>query len=178
MPEYRRRLPHFHPDNAYLFVTWRLHGSVPVPKPDVIYPTPGHAFVAEDRALDRSPGPQWLSDTRIARLVAHTLRAGENEKHWYELYAWAIMPNHVHVLLLPKVPLRQIMQWIKGRTARDANQLLGRMGEPFWKHESYDHWVRSEAQFNRIAAYIEMNPVSAGFVTKPEDWRWSSATAS
>jgi len=41
---------------------------VPVPKPDVIYPTPGHAFVAEDRALDGSPGPQWLSDTRIARL--------------------------------------------------------------------------------------------------------------
>jgi len=104
-----------------LFVTWRLHGSVPVPKPDVIYPTPVHAFVAEDRALDRSPGPQWLSDTRIARL-----------------------------------------QWIKGRTARDANLLLSRMGEPFWKHESYDHRVRSEAQFNRIAAYIEKNPVSAG----------------
>src|ERR1039457_6313812 len=36
MAEYRRRLPHFHPDGEYLFVTWRLHGSLPVVQPEVI----------------------------------------------------------------------------------------------------------------------------------------------
>src|ERR1035441_4044119 len=44
MAEYRRRLPHFHPDGEYLFVTWRLHGSFPVAPPDIIYATPGGAF--------------------------------------------------------------------------------------------------------------------------------------
>jgi putative transposase len=178
MAEYRRRLPHFHPDDAYLFVTWRLHGSLPAVQPDVTYPTPGYAFVAEDRALDKSPGPRWLSDTRVARLVGETIRAGESEKHFYELYAWVIMPNHVHVLLLPRAPMCQITQWIKGRTARNANLLLGRAGGPFWQHESYDHWVRSENQFNRIVTYTEDNPVKAGFAARPEDWPWSSATAS
>ncbi|MFY9727362.1 MAG: hypothetical protein WAJ87_17830 [Bryobacteraceae bacterium] len=38
------------------------------------------------------------------------------------------------------------------------------------------YWVRNEKEFNRIAVYIEENPVSAGLVTTPEDWPWSSAT--
>src|SRR5271168_3102115 len=60
MPEYRRRLRHFHRDDAYLFLTWRLWGSLPrklapslqvgwqakPPAPPKLYPTPGHAFVA------------------------------------------------------------------------------------------------------------------------------------
>lgn len=85
------------------------------------------------------------------------------------------MPNHVHILVLPKAPLRQITQWIKGTTARAGNLLLGLTGEPFWQHESYDHWARDARERDRIAAYIEDNPVSAGLVAKPEDWRWSSA---
>jgi putative transposase len=72
--------------------------------------------------------------------------------------------------------LPQITHWIKGRTAREGNLLLGRTGEPFWQDESYDHWVRNEREFHRIVKYIEWNPVSAGLVTKPEDWPWSSAT--
>ena len=70
MPEYRRRLPHFQRDDAYLFLTWRLWGSLP-PKPlSHRYPTPGHAFVAADRILHRDrSGPLWLGQPRIARLV-------------------------------------------------------------------------------------------------------------
>lgn len=125
MTVYRRRLPHFHPDGECLFVTWRLHGSLPVPEPDVIYPTPGHLFVAQDRALARASGTLWLSDTRVARQVAETIRAGESRK-FYELSAWVVMPNHVHLLILPSKPLPQITHWTKGRTAREANLVLGR----------------------------------------------------
>jgi putative DNA methylase len=57
----------------------------------------------------------------------------------------------------------------------EANLLLGRTGA-FWQHESYDHWVRNEREFNRIVAYIEENPVSAGLAAAVEDWPWSSAT--
>ena len=53
MLEYRRRLPHFQPDNAYIFLTWRLFGSLPAVSAKGHYPTAGHAFVAADRALDR-----------------------------------------------------------------------------------------------------------------------------
>ena len=168
MAEYRRRLPHFHPDGEYLFVTWRLHGSLPAAPPDIVYATPGHAFAAEDRALARRRGRLWLSDTRVARQVVEAIRAGESRK-FDELSAWVVMPNHVHLLILPEVALPQITRWIKGRTAREANLVLRRVGQPFWQHESYDHWVRNEKEFQRIAAYVEENPVSAGLAATPED---------
>jgi REP element-mobilizing transposase RayT len=151
---------------------------MPATQPDVIYATPGHAFVAQDRALDRATGPRWLSDPRVANLVAETIVKGDSEKALYELIAWTIMPNHVHILLLPKVPLPQITQWIKGRTARAAKLLLGRTGKTFWQQESYDHWARTAGELDRIAAYIGDNPVSAGLAAKPENWRWSSASSS
>jgi REP element-mobilizing transposase RayT len=155
MVEYRRRLPHFHPDGAYLFVTWRLHGSLPLARPDVTYATPGHAFVARDRALAQGHGQCWLSDARVARRVGEIIRAGESQKRLYELQAWVVMPNHVHILILPHGALPRITHWIKGSTAREANLLLGRTGTPFWQDESYDHWVRNEREFGRVVAYIE-----------------------
>src|ERR1039458_4415513 len=113
MVEYRRRLPHFHPDGEYLFVTWRLHGSLPAAPPDVIYATPGHAFAAEDRALAQGRGRLWRSDTRVARQVVEAIRAGESRK-FYELSAWVVMPNHVHLFILPHAAMPQITHWIKG----------------------------------------------------------------
>jgi REP element-mobilizing transposase RayT len=175
MVEYRRRLPHLHPDGAYLFVTWRLFGSLPVAPPAITYATPGHAFVAQDRALAQGRGECWLSDSRVARRVVEIIRAGESQKRLYELQAWAVMPNHVHILILPRVALPQITHWIKGSTAREANLLLGRLGTPFWQDESYDHWLRNEQEFHRIVAYIEGNPVSAGLAATPRDWPWSNA---
>jgi putative transposase len=64
---------------------------------------------------------------------------------------------------------------LKGTTARYANRLLGRTGEPFWQKESYDHWVRNQTEFDKIRAYIESNPVHAGLAQTPQDFPWSSA---
>lgn len=88
------------------------------------------------------------------------------------------MPNHVHLLIAPRIPIRRITNGLKGVTARDANRILGRTGRPFWQDESFDHWVRTPAEFNRIRVYIESNPVSAGLADRPEDWLWSSASRS
>ena len=130
-----------------------------------------------DRALDRQTrGPLWLSDARVACSLAQAIRIGETERKFYELHAWAVMPNHVHLLIVPKMPLPVITRWLKGSTARKANLLLGRTGRPFWQDESFDHWVRSQKEFARIVAYIEHNPVKAGFVESPHLWPWSSAT--
>jgi type I restriction enzyme R subunit/putative DNA methylase len=176
MFDYRRRLPHWHPDHVPVFVTWRLWGSLPVSR-EKIQHSPGRAFVARDRVLDRDTrGPQWIEDGRIAGHLAETLEAGDLERSFYRLCAWVIMPNHVHLLVLPKRPLPVITRWLKGSSARRANQLLARTGQPFWQDESFDHWVRSTREFDKIRRYIEHNPVSAEFVSSAELWPWSSAS--
>jgi REP element-mobilizing transposase RayT len=67
------------------------------------------------------------------------------------------------------------MRWLKGRTARKANAILGRTGTSFWQDESFDHWVRSEEELQYLIGYIENNPVKAGLVEAPDQWPWSSA---
>ena len=174
--EYRRRLPHFQPDGVSIFLTWRLFGSLPAMRAKDAYRTPGHAFASVDQALDRNgSGPRWLRDPRIAGLVAESILSGVSRKHWYELEAWVVMPNHVHLLILPQAPVPTITRWLKAWTARRANQLLGLVGQPFWQDESYDHWARNRKERERIARYIEWNPVSAGLAATAEEWEWSSA---
>ena len=98
----------------------------------------------------------------------------QNLKH-YELHAFVVMANHVHLLATPRVPVSELTQSLKKFTGRECNRLLGRTGEPFWQDESYDRLVRDDAEFARIASYIETNPVRAGLVAAPEEFSWSSA---
>ena len=133
-------------------------------------------FLALVREADRAAfGPVWLRDARVADVVAHALLYGESGRHFYQLRAWVIMPNHVHVLLRPQIQLPVITRWLKGSTARQGNLILGRTGKAFWQDESFDHRVRDEVELARIIHYVEHNPVSAGLVSDPADWPWSSA---
>jgi putative transposase len=173
---YTRRLPHWQPVNADFFVTWRLYGSLPGCKVACAEMSAGEKFVAMDRQLhEAATGPRWLHDTRVADAVSEMLVAGGALHGWYELKAWVVMPNHMHVLLLPRVPLRKALDNLKSGSARVANEVLGRKGNPFWQDESYDRWVRNDVERQRIIRYIEKNPVSAGLVDRLEDWKWSSA---
>jgi REP element-mobilizing transposase RayT len=128
-----------------------------------------------DRYLDTTrKGPLYLKQERIAKIVLSSLKKGVELGH-YELGSYVIMANHVHVLLLPKIAPSRLLRALKGATAREANLVLKRTGESFWQRESYDHWVRDAQEWERIVHYIENNPVTAGLVTKPEDYPWSSA---
>ena len=176
MSFYKRRLPHWHPEGAPIFVTWRLFGTLPVGQAGSL-PTEGRRFLAQDRRLDLAEsGPRWLQQQTIAACVAETLLLGERVWRKYDLWAWVIMTNHVHVLLTPLLELRQVTKAIKSYSARKANEILGRTGEPFWQDESYDHWIRNEEEMNRIIRYIEWNPVKACLVERIEDWPRSSAS--
>jgi putative transposase len=129
-----------------------------------------------DRYLDEARcGPTWLLREEIAALVTGSILYAETNMRFYELHAWVIMSNHVHLRVSPNVPQRRFPQSIKGYTAREANKILNRTGEPFWQAESYDHWVRDSQEMDRIRKYIEQNPVRAGLVAAPELYRWSSA---
>lgn len=93
----------------------------------------------------------------------------------FVLHAYVVMPNHVHILLDPQSPLSRITGGIKGFSSRKANEILRRTGKPFWQDESFDHWIRSRSQFEKVHDYIENNPVKAGLAKGSKDWRWSSA---
>ncbi len=130
--------------------------------------------------LDKSStGPMWLGDPRIARLVADAIHRRDG-KH-YDLLAYSIMPNHVHLVFdLASLGRRvsspyivtNILSSLKWYTARESNKILGRHGA-FWQHESYDHVVRSGNAMTRIVQYVLDNPVKAGLVDSWNQWPWT-----
>ena len=193
----RGYLPHLRAQGRTYFVTFRLEGTLPQ---EVLrqYQAERESLLAkmrgpqdlspEDRRrlfelysqkieayLDTGRGECWLKERPIAELVAGALRFFDNQR--YELGAWVLMPNHVHVILRPLGThlLDQILKSWKGFTAREANKLLHRTGESFWSREYYDHLVRDDAERVRLADYIHDNPVKAGLCARWEDWPHSSA---
>ena len=132
MSFHERRLPHCQPEGRDLFLTWRLHGSLP---PNRYIPpeglTTGQAFAWVDRYLDRAGyGPTWLKRPEVAQLVAAALQYGQDTLRHYTLHAYAVMTNHVHLLISPLAPPSKILHSLKGYTAHEANRLLCGAGRP------------------------------------------------
>lgn len=177
MTYYERNLPHWHPPGQDIFLTWRLKGSLPAHLCQISSESePGKRFLEFDRTLDRAgTGPVWLRQREVADCVLAALRKAQTN-HLAVVHSYVIMANHVHVLLTPGAPLPKIARLFKGATARHANLLLGLTGCTFWQDESFDHWVRKSAEWQKIRAYIERNPVAAGLIAHPQDWPWSSAS--
>lgn len=183
---YRRNLPHWHPDGAFAFLTWRLYGTLPCgtgtpacaadPRGQTVPETTGQRFKRLDSHLDNAKvGPKWLADARVAACVEAAIIRGDAILRQYELHAYVLMPNHVHLLVKPRIQLSKITKGIKGVSAKAANRILRGAGKAFWQDESFDHWVRDESEYGKIRFYIEHNPVAARLVKKPKDWRWGSA---
>ena len=190
---YHRNLPHWHPPNSSIFLTWRLYGSLSqsvinqlkITRQELLKKKAGVAsgwtvdarlveykrfFAKVDAILDKADGgPLWLKQDNIAEAVHRSLL--KTYAHLYALWSYVVMANHVHVLLRPKpdATIALITKHLKGSTAREANTLLQRTGQPFWQDESFDHWSRDPAEFFRIVRYIENNPVKAGLVNKAAD---------
>ena len=143
-------------------------------------------FARRDEWLDLHPVVRHLEDERLASVVRDSLYhlAGEH----YDLLSYVIMPSHFHWLFRPREewvlslgdavnnrsPRERIMHSVLSHTGRVCNQLLNESGT-FWQFESYDHVVRDEDELGRIVDYIELNPVRRGWVSRREEWRFSSA---
>jgi len=173
----RRRLPHLYETDQPIFLTWRLHDSLPSYRP---FPkgalNSGQAFAAMDRLLDEAcDGPSYLRQPPVANMIVEAIHYNSNILGHYLLHAFVIMPNHVHLLATPAVALPKLTKSLKGITAKRANAMLALTGGPFWQEESYDHLVRHDMEFERIRNYIEANPVRAGLVREVREYRWSSA---
>jgi putative DNA methylase len=177
MPIHHRRLPHISEPAQPVFLTWRLHGTLPANRTFPPATTSGKSFALMDQLLDNAQfGPSHLKSPAIAQMLIQALHHCQNSLHHHTLHAYVIMPNHVHLLCTPRVPLPQLTHSLKSFTATQANQILAQTGSPFWQQESYDHLIRNQPSFEKIKRYIENNPVKARLATTPETYPYSSST--
>lgn len=127
-----------------------------------------------DKHLDAGHGTCHLQNPELAELVAGAIGFFAGQR--YELHAWVVMPNHVHVVVwpMPGHILSDILHSWKSYTAHEINRRLPEKVVPFWQGESYEHLVRDDEDLHRCCHYTLMNPVNASLCARPEDWKWSS----
>jgi len=123
--------------------------------------------------LDLGRGACHLRQPDIAKVVEDSLLFRHQIQ--YDLRAWVVMPNHVHLLfLVQEVPMAQLVDAWKGYTAKEINRRLGRCGQ-FWQEGYWDTYMRDGDHEVKIRQYIENNPTKAKLVLAPKSWSWSSA---
>ena len=169
-------LPHWHQDGKYVFVTFRLHDSLPQEKVQWLreekerwlkqHPQPWNEKVtkeyinkfgkAVDQWLDNNYGNCLLKKQSNRKIVEDALFFFDGKR--YDLVAFVVMPNHVHILMRIKEgnELTEIMRSIKSFTAKSINKNENRTG-PVWQSESYDRLIRGQKHFENIVRYIIAN---------------------
>ena len=196
----RGYLPHCDFPNLIQFVTFRLEDSFPASRRGEWE----HLLKIEDvrdrrtkleEYLDRGVGECYLRDSCIAKIAEEALLHFHNTR--YELLAWCVMPNHVHVLVdVRMTPLDQMIQsWKRFVATRVLRILRAERRTPirrvsdadndasnqsltlqaFWQREYWDTFMRDEEQKRKGIRYIENNPVKAELCRTPETWKFSSA---
>ncbi len=164
------------------FVTYRLSDSLPrqVVERELegLVALPNEERLAARRArleslLDAGHGACALRVRENAEVVVHAWRHFHGVR--YDLIAFVVMPNHVHVLVRQRegMALAGIVQSWKSYTSR---RLVGSDGgKPTWARDYWDRWIRNDVHLQAVVDYVHNNPVAAGLVSRPEDWPWSSA---
>ena len=184
----RTRLPHWDTDQGAYFVTFNLADAIPQAfrerlrieryiRIKELERLKHRATAAELKAIDRvlheraeeyldiGEGACFMRDPRVADVVENALTHFDRSR--YLLFAWSIMPNHVHVLLNAYQRIDRILHSWKSFSAKEANRILGCEGS-FWQEDYFDHTIRNPEEFDRIVRYVVENPSKAGL----PDWRW------
>ena len=195
---YHRYLPHRDKPGIIQTITYRLADSLPEnilhKISEDLSTLPPENQDSEKRKrletyLDAGHGCCALKTPQAAQCII------ENWKHFhshrYDLIAWVVMPNHVHVMIhvYPEIQLGRIVQSWKGFTGKRIAQFVGEQArtragargsqEPsksIWMREYWDRFIRDETHFLNAIDYIHQNPVKAGLAASPEQWPWSSAS--
>ncbi len=104
-----------------------------------------------------------------------TLRVWKGE-YGVKVYAYCLMTNHIHLVLEPPdevAALSDLMKRLAGRQTRYVNRLEGRSGT-LWGGRYKSSPIQTEQYFLACCRYVELNPVRAGMVKNPNQYRWSS----
>jgi putative transposase len=173
-------LPHWHQNGVYCFVTWRLGDALPEEKLArwraereaffAAHPLPWddtteeahHSLFSEriDQWLDAGYGSCLLRDPASREIVETALGHFDGDR--YDLTAYVIMPNHVHVLVQLRAhpPLDRLLHSWKSYTAKAINKQVKRTG-PLWQEDYWDRLIRNERHFAKCLRYIQDNPHKA-----------------
>lgn len=195
---YRRALPHWQPNNAILFVTTRLDGSLPMYRVQEIKERreaekqllKGRGLTNEemqkelrkvydlyfnkyDALIDNSTtGPNWLKKDNIAKIWMDALFHFNGKR--YVVICSTIMSNHVHFIFYKlDRSLARIMKTMKGFSSREANKILDRTGERFWQTESFDRMIRDEEELAYRINYVLNNPVEISLVKNWQAYKYN-----
>jgi REP element-mobilizing transposase RayT len=164
-------LPHWQQGKVMQFVTFRLEDSLPRslmddwaeqrsrwllenPEPwtDDVRAEYHRKFSRQfERWLDQGMGACLFADSDARKVLTDCLMRFEGERVMHQ--AWVIMPNHVHLLFSPRVPLEKLIQGWKSHSART----LGR--GPIWQRDYYDTMIRDSDHFANALRYIRRNPL-------------------
>jgi len=123
------------------------------------------------RGVDRSPIFRASTDYEVF-LTILTYECGESG---VRVHSYALMGNHIHLLATPEheTSLPNTMQALGRRYVPFFNQRYSRTGG-LWEGRYKLALVHDERYWLTCMRYVEMNPVRAGIVARPEDYRWSS----
>lgn len=179
----RGYLPHFDLENRTQFVTWRQADSVPS---EVLKEWARELASLDDparkkemasrieRFCDAGRGSCVLGNPRTARVVQETLFRSHGID--FDLLAWTVMPNHVHILLRQSrgKSIGEIVRTLKGFSSNRLNKIRGAAGR-LWQPDYFDTLIRDGDHFDRVVAYIEWNAAKAGLCSDPKLWEFSSA---
>ena len=152
---------------------------------------PGHAH---ELTFSCYRGFPFLKADRTSQWLADAIETSRRELN-YELWAYVLMPEHVHLLIRPRdieydiAAIRKAIKSPVGRqgieylqaNARDwlpkvTRQRGKKIERLFWQSGGgYDRNVMEPVTLLRMIDYIHMNPVRRGLVERAEDWRWSMA---
>jgi len=155
------------------------------------YDDPGHA---RELTFSCFRGYRFLERDRVRTWFLEALDHARRTLT-FDLWAYVLMPEHVHLLIYPRTPdgcVSGILRAIKEPVGRKAIDHLKQAASPwlarltvqegqrlrhrFWQPGGgYDRNIVEPATAHLVAEYIHANPVRRGFVERPEDWQWSSA---
>ncbi len=94
------------------------------------------------------------------------------DRGFYRLHSYVVMPNHLHVILTPRktTTLEKAVQLIKGGCSHEIHARF-----PVWQSGFAEHQVRDLDDYSGHVQYIQLNPVKAGLVQRPEEYPFCSA---
>jgi putative transposase len=133
---------------------------------------PGVYFITTDtwqrREIFSKPDP--------ARIVVEQIMECQ-EREFYLLHAFVIMPNHLHLLITPgqEASIEKAVMMIKGGSAHKIKKEL-LYSFPIWMAGYHDRWIRNIDEYRIRKQYIEQNPVKARLSESPSGYVWSSAS--
>src|SRR6478735_4805197 len=134
---------------------------------------PGHPHHVTQRGNGRARTFFGDDDYALYRdLLAENCRAAG-----VDVWAWCLMPNHVHLILVPSDPdgLRHVLARVHRRYAGMIQARRKRTGH-FWQGR-FGAVVMDEEHLAAALRYVSLNPVRARRVERAQDWRWSSTRA-